>query len=140
MAIEEFQDKYRWLSNFWPCELRYEGIEYPSAEHAFQAAKTTNPLARQSVANCSTAYKAKRAGKHLILRPNWDEIKLATMEEVVMAKFLCNDHLRDRLLATGEQQLIEGNLWKDTYWGVCNGFGENHLGIILMTVRDFFSA
>jgi len=57
------------------------------------------------------------------------------MADIVYQKFLQNPELRDKLLATNDAYLVEGNNWKDTYWGICNGVGENWLGRILMIVR-----
>jgi ribA/ribD-fused uncharacterized protein len=83
----------------------------------------------------STAGHAKRAGRKLKLRKDWDEIKLTVMEEVLKMKFLGNQKLAQKLIDTGDAVLIEGNWWNDTYWGVCNDKGENHLGQLLMKIR-----
>jgi ribA/ribD-fused uncharacterized protein len=78
---------------------------------------------------------AKSLGRKVTLRENWDEIKAGTMEELVRQKFLRHPDLAQVLLATGEKTLIEGNHWNDRFWGVCRGYGQNHLGNILMKVR-----
>jgi ribA/ribD-fused uncharacterized protein len=70
------------------------------------------------------------------LRSDWTEIRLEIMEKIVRAKFWQNPHLARKLVATGDQKLVEGNRWNDTFWGVCRGVGENHLGKILMRVRE----
>ena len=74
-------------------------------------------------------------GRKVTLRPDWEEIKLEAMREVVHVKFLAPD-LRRYLLNTGDATLIEGNYWNDTFWGMCRGIGENHLGRILMAERE----
>ncbi|MFT0803343.1 NADAR family protein [Bacillus swezeyi] len=79
---------------------------------------------------------AKRKGRRVKLRPDWEEVKETFMYEIVKAKFEQNDQLKNRLLQTGESTLIEGNTWGDRVWGVCNGIGENKLGKILMRVRN----
>ena len=79
---------------------------------------------------------AKRYGKAVSMRPNWDEIKVRVMCEIVEAKFTQNPNLTNMLLATEDAILIEGNTWGDTFWGVCDGKGENNLGKVLMRVRD----
>ena len=134
MMINEFSGEYRWLSNFWPVGVVKDGIAFPSVEHAFQAMKTTDLVDRVRIAACSTPGKAKRLGRTVDLRPDWEEIKLVVMKECLDIKFY-NRTLRDRLVATGNEELVEGNGWNDTFWGVCRGVGENHLGRLLMEVR-----
>lgn len=133
--IYGFTGAYRWLSNFWPCVIRMSGVDYPTAEHAYQAAKTLNKEDRLAISQLSTPGQAKKAGRALDIRPNWDDIKLKAMKAIVMYKFKYNDELRNLLLATGEEEIMETNYWGDTFWGVCNGIGQNHLGKILMEVR-----
>lgn len=82
------------------------------------------------------AVDAKKLGKLVTIRPDWDEIKVEVMYEIVKAKFHYNPDLREMLLATEDAELIEGNWWGDTFWGVCKGQGLNNLGKILMRVRD----
>lgn len=133
--IAEFQGEYRFLSNFWPAEVHFEGIVYPSSEHAYQAAKSLDPAERKRIAALPTPSAAKKAGAALQLRPNWDTEKFNVMETVVRDKFTRNADLRAKLLATGDAELIEGNTWGDRTWGVYQGKGENRLGKILMKVR-----
>lgn len=142
MAIEEFKDDYFFLSNFYLRRIRY-GIElnsksvviFKSAEHAFQAAKSTNDNDKRLIADSHTPGLAKSRGQLIPLRSDWEKIKKQVMYEIVKAKFVQSSKLRKLLLKTGTKKLIEGNWWHDTYWGVCNGVGENHLGKILMRVR-----
>lgn len=139
--IREFSGKYRFLSNFYPCWIRVEGIEYPTVEHAFQAAKTKDELAKRKIAQASTPGKAKRmAGPRGTLitdfdQESWDQKKINVMQSLLYLKFE-NEHLRKALLATGDQLLVEGNNWGDRFWGKVNGEGENWLGRLLMTVRQ----
>lgn len=133
--ITSFSGEHRFLSNFWPADVTFEGVRFPSAEHAYQAAKTVDVSERARIAALATPSDAKRAGRALICRADWDRVKLDVMERCVRDKFLNNAGLGARLLATGEAELIEGNDWGDEYWGVCNGRGANHLGKILMKVR-----
>ena len=58
------------------------------------------------------------------------------MEDICRAKFTQNEELKKKLIDTGDATLIEGNTWNDTFWGVCNGVGENNLGKILMKIRE----
>jgi len=138
MAITSFSEENRFLSNFWPCVVKIEGIEYPSVEHAYQAAKTLNVAEREEIA-LLTAGQAKRRGYRVLLRDDWESIKLGVMEDLVRQKFI-DRVLREKLLATGDEELIEGNDWGDKFWGVCDGEGENWLGKILMKVRSEVSS
>lgn len=136
LKIAEFQGDYRFLSNFWPAHVEFDGITYPTAEHAYQAAKTLDPAERRRIAALPTPAEAKREGRALPLRPDWEQVKLDVMERCVRYKFSHDADLRARLLATGDAQLEEGNAWGDRFWGVYEGQGENWLGRILMTVRQ----
>lgn len=132
--INSFSGQHRWLSNFWPAEVEYSGVMYPTVEHAYVAAKTINPIQRLMVSECKTPGKAKRLGRDFDLRPQWDTLKYGIMEYLINQKF-STPELRERLVATGDQPIIEGNTWGDTYWGVCEGQGQNNLGKIIMNVR-----
>ncbi len=132
--IDSFKGEYRWLSNFWPAEVVLDGVTYPTVEHAYVAAKTLNPESRRIVLSMDTPGKVKRFGSNLMLRADWNDVRLSVMEDLVRQKFKRRD-LEQQLLATSPAILIEGNTWGDTFWGMCRGKGENHLGKILMNVR-----
>ena len=134
-TIRCFDGEYAFLSNFYECKVEWEGITYPSTEHAFQAAKVINPATRLVIAAAETPGKAKRMGRQVQLRGDWEQVKDMIMYEIVLAKFQQNRELADRLLDTAPATLEEGNTWNDTYWGVCNGVGRNQLGKTLMAVR-----
>ena len=136
VEIDSFSGAFRFLSNFYSAPLLYEGVLYPTSEHAFQAAKTLDHNQRLNVAMLETPAESKRYGKTVPLRPAWDDIKIGVMEEIVEEKFRQNPKLAEMLLATEDAILIEGNTWGDKFWGVCNGVGENNLGKVLMYVRD----
>jgi ribA/ribD-fused uncharacterized protein len=133
--IDSFENEFAFLSNFYPSKICYEGIEYPTVEHAFQAAKTFDFEQRVAIAAAPTPGKAKRMGRRVSLRQDWEEVKDSIMEELVRRKFK-DKHLALLLWSTGEKELIEGNWWNDTYWGVCNGVGRNQLGKTLMKIRE----
>jgi ribA/ribD-fused uncharacterized protein len=134
-AIDRFTGRYDLLSNFHASPIKVEGIEYPTVEHAFQAAKTMNVEQKRALAEASTPGHAKRMGKRVQLRPDWEQVKVGIMEELMRLKFTTHADLREKLLATGDAELIEGNDWNDRFWGVCRGQGKNQLGVILMEVR-----
>ena len=131
--INSFSGDYRFLSNFYPVKIEFEELIYPSVENAYQAAKSDDIKIRKAFLTV-TPGTAKRYGKTIIIRPNWESIKLQVMKELVEKKFN-NPVLKALLLITKNEQLIERNNWNDCYWGVCNGIGKNHLGKILMAVR-----
>jgi len=134
--IDAFQGEYRFLSNFWPAEVEFEGRKYPSVEHAYQAAKSLDPADRERIAALKTPAEAKAAGRALKVRPDWDTAKFDVMERCVLYKFSNHPELKQKLLDTGDAELIEGNTWGDRIWGVYQGEGENRLGKILMKVRE----
>lgn len=74
------------------------------------------------------------------LRPDWEKVKIPIMREIKVLQYFQNPEQIWKLMATGERPLIEGNKWHDTFWGVCNGKGENHLGKIQMEIRAFFQS
>lgn len=133
--IDRFYGEYRFLSNFFAAPVKYMGVEYPSSEHLYQALKTIDPTEREWVRTASSAGEAKKRGKKITLRDNWIDIKDGIMESVLSLKFQ-NPELREKLLATGDVELIEGNTWGDTEWGVCNGTGLNKLGLALQKLRE----
>ena len=132
--ITSFSGPYRFLSNFWIANLRIGDMHFISAEHAYQAAKSLDPEDWKNISTIETPGGAKRAGRLLKIRPDWEEIKLDVMEIILREKF-SNPELAHRLHETGDQELIEGNRWGDTYWGICRNKGENHLGKLLMKIR-----
>lgn len=134
--IDDFhQEPYCFLSNFFQCPVNYEGILFPSSEHAYQAAKTLNVKARKIFTlNGMTPGMSKHLGQALAIRPNWDSMKLKVMEDILAAKF-SDWQLKKWLIETGDAELVEGNTWGDTYWGVCKGQGTNFLGKLLMDLR-----
>lgn len=135
MPIERFVGDYDFLSNFYPSPISLDGHLYQTAEHAFQAQKATSDGEREWVASAPTPGGAKQRGKRVRLRDDWNQVRLDIMYRVVKAKFDQNPDIKERLLETEYEPLVEGNTWNDKFWGVCNGKGENHLGKILMKVR-----
>lgn len=137
--ISSFTGKYYFLSNFYPCSITYQGITYPSSEHAFVAAKSDDTRDREYIATINSPGKAKQYGRRLILRNGWDDIRVNIMRDIVRIKFSSDDYLRDSLLSTGSEELVEGNYWGDTFWGQSPvGTGQNNLGKILMEIRSAF--
>lgn len=136
MTIERFDGEYSFLSNFSLHPVWWDDWRWLTAEHAYQGAKTFDHDERTVILTRPTPGQAKRAGRKVTLRPDWEQVKLQIMYDVVLQKFKLNWKARQDLLATGVEGLVEGNHWGDTFWGQCNGVGENHLGRILMRVRE----
>lgn len=133
--IDSFMGEYRFLSNFQTCEVWLDGKKYMTTEAAYQAAKTFDEAEREAIRLAEKPSKAKKLGMKVKLRPDWEQVKLRVMEDLLRQKF-CNAPLRTQLLDTGEHELIEGNTWGDKFWGVCEGVGENNLGKLLMKIRE----
>ena len=133
-AIYEFRDDYFFLSNFYNCDIVYEGISYKSAEAAFQAQKCTDKKKKLEFSTMSPG-QAKKLGKEVELRKDWEDVKVDIMKSVVKAKFDQHIELQEQLVATGNRCLIEVNVWHDKFWGVSGGKGKNMLGRILMDLR-----
>lgn len=133
--IDSFSGDFRFLSNFFPSEIKVSDRIFPTVEHAYQSLKTFDVRESQYVSNAKTASEAKRRGKQITVRPDWNDVKLDIMNDLIRQKFLL-PALRDMLISTGDVTLIEGNYWKDEFWGVCRGIGKNYLGKILMQVRS----
>ena len=154
-GIYVFGGENEWLSNFYGDDegagsIEYFGTTYATNEHFFQAMKNKDPEYRQAVADLPwyAAGKAKRLGRQVILRPDWDAIKNKVMVHGLRLKF-ADKYLADKLAATYPYPLTECNVWHDVYWGVCvssrcrprhaNHYGQNVLGRLLMQVREEMS-
>lgn len=148
--INSFTGRWSFLSNFYPCQIDYQGITYPSTEHYYVAMKIDNDQmingqffskidVRELISKISTPGQVKRFGRSLKLRDDWDNVRLSVMEWCLREKFK-NDSLKEMLIKTGDEELIEGNYWHDNYFGSCTcnkcgNVGHNHLGKILMKIR-----
>ena len=133
--IDRFDGEYAFLSNYSASPFRINYVLFPTMEHYFQANKADNQNDYLHIAYAPTPGEAKRLGRKIQLRSDWEEIKDEVMLTGLRKKF-ANPELRNLLLATGDEELIEGNYWGDTYWGVCNGVEQNKLGKLLMQVRE----
>ena len=140
-AISVFDGEYAFLSNFYESKIVHKDMTFPTVEHAFQAAKSLSEEEQAAISIAKTPGIAKRLGRKVLLRPDWEEIKEKIMYECVKEKFK-EPVLREKLLNTYPAELIEGNTWHDNYWGDCscekckNIKGKNSLGKILMKVRS----
>jgi ribA/ribD-fused uncharacterized protein len=133
-TIDRFIGMFAFLSNFYTSTIYVDGKSYASVEHAYQAFKTLDPVQHETIRNAKTPGEAKKLGRAIPLRKDWETVKVDLMKDFVHRKFE-NPFLREMLLATDEADLVEGNHWNDTFWGVCRGVGQNWLGRILMDER-----
>lgn len=137
--ITRFVGLYRFLSNFFIAHIEWQDTLWHTVEHAYQAAKTHDLFAQETIRLAKTPGQAKRFGKKVKLRPDWDQVKVAIMTELISCKFDQHPELQTKLLATGDVQLVEGNRWHDNFWGICScgcaSSGQNMLGKILMDKR-----
>lgn len=131
--INEFRGKYYFLSNFYEAPVTWKGLTYLNNEAAFQSAKTFSD--RECFTNLDSS-SAKKLGRKVQLRNDWENVKDDVMYEICKAKFSQNAELKKKLLATGDEHLEEGNTWGDKIWGTVNEIGENRLGKILMKIRE----
>lgn len=134
MKIDSFRGDFGFLSNFYESSIWYENERYASVEHAYQAAKSSDPETKKMIREAKTPGIAKRLGKSCQLAPDWESRSEKIMRDLIKLKFE-NPLLRAMLLATEDAELIECNTWNDTRWGVCRGVGQNLLGKILMEER-----
>jgi ribA/ribD-fused uncharacterized protein len=128
--------EYGWLSNFHPAPVEYQGKVWPTVEHAYQAAKTLVPAQQERIRQAATPAEAKKIGRVVSLRSDWGDVRGNTMLDLLVAKFRQHQELLERLLATGDLELVEHSPWGDGYWGDGgDGTGSNRLGRFLMAVR-----
>lgn len=140
--IPFFIGNYGFLSNFYSSQVTISNVWYPTVEHAYQAAKTLDLNWRYKIENCQSPGLAKRIGKLVPVRENWDEIKLTIMNYLLIQKFSYYKELENWLIGTFNKTLVEGNYWGDKFWGCAWNKekevleGENNLGKLLMKIRD----
>lgn len=140
-VVNRFAGIYEFLSNFYPAPVTLDGVVYPTVENAFQAAKTGDMELRKQFAQCSPGY-AKKLGRQVALRSDWESVKDGIMYELLKQKFASGTSLADMLLSTGSAYLCEGNMWHDNHFGACSCDRcvlvphTNMLGIMLMRLRE----
>lgn len=134
-CIDKFMGETRWLSNFGESPIEYKGRIWPTVEHAFQAAKTDEPSEILAIYEAKTPSEAKKIGRTVTLRREWEKVKVNVMYHLLRKKYELPE-LRAKLLATKDAYLIEGNDWGDRCWGMVDGEGLNTLGELTMQIRD----
>lgn len=137
-----FKGDLWFLSNFYPRQVTYNTIVYRTREHAFQVQKFLDSKIRLYIMSAPSPAVAKQRAKeykHLV-RPDWKDISIRVMREIVQAFFTEHLDMAVKLYCTGDKRLSEENTWGDVFWGTVNGEGENWLGKILMEVRFLLPA
>jgi len=138
-SIRGFFGPFRFMSNFVPCIVELDGLQFASTEHAYVAAKTLDQTKRLEISLVETAGQVKRLGRKIKLRADWEEVKIDIMRDLLIQKF-AQEPFKSQLLATGDAYLEETNTWNDMFWGVCEGVGYNTLGWLLMEIREDLQA
>lgn len=139
-AILGFRGEYSFLSNMYDGNMfEYRGFRYKNVEAAFQSRKNSK---REQDFELLSGKDAKRLGRHVALRKDWEQVKYGIMYEIVYLKFTKDKKLQEKLLETDDRELVELNTWNDKTWGVVYNpntrkyEGQNLLGNILMGVRE----
>jgi len=137
-----FKDECDFLSNFYPSPIVWKGTSWPTLEHIYQASKCAHPEDEEPIRRAYYPGVAKKMGRQVLIRGDWERVKVEVMADLVWAKFIQNSDLGKKLIATGDIELVEGNYWHDNFWGDCycrkcgDVLGKNMLGFILMEVRE----
>lgn len=131
-----FSGQYRFLSNFYPIDFIVDGQLYMSSEHFYMSCKTDDENVREKIIACKTPAEAKRLGRSIKLRPDWDEKHRNRAMMTALTHKFKDPEMKKLLGETGFAYLEETNHWNDIYWGVCNGQGRNMLGRMLMFIRS----
>jgi ribA/ribD-fused uncharacterized protein len=132
------KDAYGEFSNFTPFPFVLDGMEWPTSEHYFQAQKFDDDAYREKIRTTKSPMIAARLGRSrkVPIRPDWESVKIDVMRRAVAAKINAHEELRELLLSTGNEELIE-DAARDSFWGCgVDGSGQNWLGRILMAIRD----
>jgi ribA/ribD-fused uncharacterized protein len=138
MKIKQFNGGYNFLSNFYPSPIRIDGVSWSTVEHYYQAMKSKDAKWQDKVRDADAPRDARRMGRRVKIRDDWEYVKDSIMEKAVRTKFTQHAYLKRLLLNTGDLELEEGNNHRDKYWGIDlkTGIGKNMLGKILMKIRD----
>lgn len=136
-VIDDFSPKLKngFLSNFYPSTIYVDKKPFATVEHAYQAHKTLDESSIELIRKAKSPQDAKKLGRCVQLRPDWEEVKIPLMRSYLKQKFE-NPFLMHLLICTGTAQLVHNNSWNDRFWGVCKGVGQNWLGRLLMEIRE----
>jgi ribA/ribD-fused uncharacterized protein len=131
------EDAYGEFSNHSPYPIELHGKTWPTTEHYFQAQKFNGTPQEENIRREPSSQTAAQMGRDRShpMRPDWEMVKEDLMREALLAKFTQHPYLRERLLATGDAEIVE-HTTNDGYWGDgADGHGKNRLGMLLMELR-----
>lgn len=135
LKIGFYEGKYYLLCNFSAHKVLYEGFEYMTAEHAYQAAKFDDPEIRKKIIDAPSAFLAREYGQSDVGRKIVFD-KVAEMKKIMREKMLQHADVKKILLLTGDD-VIEKNHPDDYFWGTgADGTGQNKMGVIWMELRS----
>ncbi|MBI5044583.1 MAG: NADAR family protein [Candidatus Levybacteria bacterium] len=138
IKIPYYETSYFSFSNFSSHSIKIDGVLYPTVEHAFHAAKFDNEKIKEEIKSAGSPLKAFEIGKKYKpqRRSNWDETKVSVLQKIIAEKVKQHDEVRKALLATGNEEIIEDNPLDDFWGNGKDGNGQNHMGKILMRIRN----
>lgn len=137
IKIPYYENSYFALNNFSAHTIKYNGIFYPTAEHAFHGAKFDDEKIKEEIRNTTSPLEAFELGKKykLLRKTNWNEIKVNILYEILKEKVKQHEEVKKVLLSTNEEEIVEDNP-NDDFWGNGkDGSGQNQTGKILMKIR-----
>lgn len=136
--INSFRGYHAWLSNMYSCNIEFMGHKFKSVENAYMFVKRPSDLDWLNKCLELSPGDVKKASKLIAVREDWESVKLSIMYELLKKKFT-QEPFRTDLLNTRGENIVEGNRWNDTFWGVdiksSPNVGENWLGRLIMDIR-----
>lgn len=138
ITIPYYEDSNFVFSNFSAHIVVYKGERYQTAEHAFHAQKFENKDFVKQIQDCPSPIAAWELARKLKphRRPDWDDIKVEILTDIIRRKAEQNPDVKQALLATGDEEIVEVNP-NDDFWGNGpDGNGQNQTGKILMKIRS----
>jgi hypothetical protein len=133
--IHDFRRAHAFLSNFYIYPFIYLTTEYPTAEHAWQAAQCADFVEKLSIVSAKTPLIAQRLGAKTRKKPQWEHEALETMQQIIEAKFQPGTSISQKLINTDDAIIAFHNRHRDRYLGIWQGKGANYLGRFLMIRR-----
>ena len=133
-AITGFTGQHAFLHNNTYAPLWYEGVQYATVTHAYEAQRTRDRQVQFHIAAADTTMEARRRAA-TYTRTNWDRFRLDIMRDVLCQKFAPGSELLTKLNATAPRQLINECDAPMPFWGTNKGKGQNALGVMLMELR-----
>jgi ribA/ribD-fused uncharacterized protein len=139
MPITFYTPEFYVFNNFSAHAIEFRGRVYPTCEHAYQAAKCTDPEGQEAIRHARSPLEAKRLANvtyKAARDPDWGNKKVAVVEEILRAKLAQHPEAQDALRASADEEIVEDSP-TDYFWGTgADGSGQNVLGKLWMKIRD----